>query len=129
MLDELVKQVRRLFSSKSNGSRLVFNPTDRLHYYKQILLAISIVLLLGYSQFRAHFECQGVDKGLNSETLTNFCWINGTTTLHSKDPGPASARQRPSAGRLAGGPRVATNPSVSVQTQRHLLRACYNSTS
>lgn len=83
LLEDLTSQVSRLFSSKSNGSKLVYKLTDRLHYYKQVLLALSIVLLLGYSQFREHFHCQGVE-GLPKETMKIFCWTNGTTTLNKR---------------------------------------------
>jgi len=84
MFKELVSQVKKLFSSKSNGGRLVYKLTDQLHYYKQVLLATSIVLLLGYSQFRAHFSCSGNGR-LDGSVLTNFCWINGTTTINLID--------------------------------------------
>lgn len=83
MLDQFVLQVRRLFSSRTNNGRLVYNITDRLHYYKQVIFGASIVLLLGYSQFRSHFDCQGV-AGLDKKTLGAFCWINGTTTFDTQ---------------------------------------------
>lgn len=89
MFDELVRQARRLLSSKSNGGKQVPKLTDRLHTYKQVLFAICIALVLGYSQFRDHFDCQGVegvDKGLDKKSLTNFCLTNGTTTITQKHP-------------------------------------------
>lgn len=96
MFKELVSQIKRLFSSKKNGAKLVNNLTDRLHYYKQVLLATSIVLLLGYSQFRGHFRCVGT-KQLDEGMLTDFCWINGTYTLDARDrPTGTGASGRPS---------------------------------
>lgn len=80
MLNQFILQVRRLFSSKTNSGKIIYNLTDRLHYYKQVILGASIVLLLGYSQFRPHFECQGIEV-LDKKTLGPFCWINGTTTF------------------------------------------------
>lgn len=80
MLEQFVLQVKRLFSSKTNSGRLVYNITDRLHYYKQVIFGASIVLLLGYSQFRSHFDCQGVEK-TDKKLMGTFCWINGTTTF------------------------------------------------
>lgn len=93
MFDEFVKQARQIFSSKKNAGKLVRSVTDRLHYYKQILLAVCIVILLGYSQFRDHFDCQVSDK-LDKKRLNNFCWTNGTTTLDLKDaPGRPGQRR------------------------------------
>lgn len=86
MFDEFVKQVRRLFSSKNNAGKLVYKLTDRLHGYKLSLLALSIVLLIGHSQFRAHFYCVG-DKNYDAKLLNNFCWINGTTTIYLSNSG------------------------------------------
>lgn len=82
MLDEAVRQVRRLFSSKTNSGKLVYKLTDKLHFYKQVLLATSIILLLGYSQFRDHFDCQ--NKISREVSLKSICWINGTTTIDSQ---------------------------------------------
>lgn len=84
MLDELVKQVRRLFSSKNNGGRLVYNLTDWFHFITQTVLALSIILVTGYGQFREHMKCQGSDK-IDSKTVTNHCWTNGTTTFGLRD--------------------------------------------
>ena len=84
MFDEFVKEARRLFSSKSNGGKQVPTLTNRLHTQKQVLLAISIVLLIGHAQFRDHFLCQGID-GVKAEIATNFCLINGTTTVLNKN--------------------------------------------
>lgn len=86
MLDEFIKQAKRLFSSKSNGANLIYSTTDKLHKYKLILLAVSIGLLLGYSQFRPHFNCQNSDTKIDVKALDAFCWINGTTTLDLVDP-------------------------------------------
>lgn len=83
MLNQFILQVKRLFSSKTNSGKLVYNLTDRLHYYKQVILGTSMILLLGYSQFRAHFECQGVG-GIDKKLLGTFCWINGTTTFDTQ---------------------------------------------
>lgn len=98
MFDEFVSQIKKLFSSKCNGGKLIYNLTDKLHYYKQILLALSIVLLLGYSQFRDHFLCQGTDR-VDRKIVTNLCWINGTTTLNRIDGNTisGSSNQRPAA--------------------------------
>lgn len=80
MLEEFVKQGRKLFSSKENGAKLVRNQVDQLHHWKLVLLASSIVILIGYSQFRVHFSCKG-DENIDTKMLTPFCWINGTTTV------------------------------------------------
>jgi hypothetical protein len=84
MFDEFVKQARRLFSSRSNGGKQVPITTDRLHTQKQVLLALAIVLLLGYSQFRDHFVCQGIE-GVDKKIVTDFCLINGTTTVLNRN--------------------------------------------
>lgn len=84
MFDDLVKQVRRLFSSKNNAGKLVYKLTDRLHGYKLGLLALCIVLLLGHSQFRTHFHCHGAEK-YDTKLLDNFCWTNGTSTVNLRD--------------------------------------------
>lgn len=80
MFNEFVKEARRLFSSKSNGGKQVPTWTNRLHLHKQVLIALSIVLLIGHSQFRDHFVCQGI-QGADQKVTTNFCLINGTTTV------------------------------------------------
>lgn len=80
MLNNFVKQAQRIFSSKKYGAKLVDNPTDRLHNWKLILFGLSIVFIIGYSQFREHFKCFANEQ-LDSKILTNFCWLNGTTTL------------------------------------------------
>lgn len=112
MIDALVDQVRRLFSSKNNGGRLVFKLTDRLHHYKQVLLATSIVLLLGYAQFRPHFQCEGLEK-VNEKTLTNFCWINGTHTLDLKADSPPISSSKTTSGQRSnsstGNSRMVSN--------------------
>lgn len=127
MFDEFVKQFKRLFSSKCNGGKLVYNLSDKLHYYKQILLAIGIILLLGYSQFRAHFECQGSDR-VDSKTLTNFCWINGTTTVNriaadgtttrvlAEQNGAGRAKLLPSKASI-----LADNPKIELPTGSSIL--------
>lgn len=84
MLDELVKQVRRLFSSKNNGGKQVPQLTDRFHTHKQVLMALSLAILLGYSRSRNLFACEAV-KGIDLETLTDFCLTNGTSTVISND--------------------------------------------
>lgn len=81
MFDEFVKQCKRIFSSKTNNGKLAHPLTYQLHYYKVLLLAGSIVVLLGYSQFREHFQCQSRNE-INEKALTNFCWLNGTTTIN-----------------------------------------------
>lgn len=99
MLDELVGQVKRLFSSKKNAARLVLNQTDRIHHYKLILVAFCIALLVGYTQFRPHFKCQGIEN-VSDKDLTNFCWINGTITINIRDDkqqiGPRNVSSPPS---------------------------------
>lgn len=117
MFEELVNQAKRLFSSKRNAGKLVYNLTDKLHYYKQLLLATSIVLLLGYSQFRAHFLCQGSDR-VDKITLTNLCWINGTTTVNRIDGSTAVSRQRASKHSvLVNNPRVELPAGSSILEQ------------
>lgn len=81
MFEELVRQARRLFSTKNNGGKQVRQLTDRLHAYKQVVIALSLILLLGYSQFREHIRCRGYSDQLDWKTLTDFCLINGTTTV------------------------------------------------
>lgn len=84
ILDELINQAKRLFSSKRNGANLIYSTIDRFHKYKLIILAVSIAFLLGYSQFRPHFVCQSQDK-IPEKTITNFCWLNGTSTVDLTD--------------------------------------------
>lgn len=84
MFDQFVKQALRLFSSKSNAGKQVPKLTDQLHTLKQVLLALAIVLVLGYSQFRDHFRCQAV-SGVKEEVVTNFCLMNGTSTVIDRD--------------------------------------------
>jgi hypothetical protein len=104
MFDEFVREARRLFSSKSNGGKQVSSLTDRLHTQKLVLLALAIVLLLGYSQFREHFKCQGVD-GIDERVITNFCLINGTTTteFNRNDSWPLEEQSSRVSVRLDGG--------------------------
>lgn len=85
MLEEFVKQCKRIFSSKSNNGKFAHPLTYQLHYYKILLLAASIVLVLGYSQFREHFNCQSLDQ-MDKKATTNWCWINGTTTIDIPNP-------------------------------------------
>jgi len=80
MLDQFVGQVRRLFSSKNNPGKQVPKLTDKLHSYKLAILALSIVFLIGYRQFRDHFSCQGI-RGVDKSEITNFCITNGTSTV------------------------------------------------
>lgn len=99
IFEEFLKQTQKLFSSKQNAGKLVYNLADRLHLWKLLLLGLSLVLLVGYSQFRSNFECQGSDQ-VHRKDLTNFCWVNGTTTLNSLS--------RPS-----GNDQVKSKPSLS----------------
>ena len=92
----LIKQAQRLFSSKKNGGKLVYKLTDRLHCYKQNLIFLSIALLLGYSQFRTHFECTTTNPYLSKKDVTSFCWINGTYTLNLKKGYHGSEENNPS---------------------------------
>lgn len=119
MFEELMKQVRRLFSSKINGGKLVYKLTDRLHYYKQTLLALSLVLLLGYSNFRDHFKCQG-SGSVDGKTTTTFCLINGTTTLDVID---STGQKREVLGR--GGPHVGLHYAPTREGQLELITHNY----
>lgn len=88
MIDDLVKQVlagaRRLFSSKSNCGKQVSRLTERLHTLKQVVVAMAIMFILGYSQFRSHFKCRP-NGNLDSKEATDFCLINGTATVVGRD--------------------------------------------
>lgn len=87
MFDELAKQAGRLFSSKRNAGKQVAKLTDRLHSVKQLVVALSIVLLMGYSKFRDDFKCQPA-PGVAEKITSNFCWANGTTTVVGRDQPP-----------------------------------------
>lgn len=79
-IEDFVKRAQLLFSAKSNRGKLVANPIDRLHYYKQVVIGVGLVLLLGYSRFREDFDCHKFAEITNKQ-LINFCWINGTSTI------------------------------------------------
>lgn len=126
MFGQFVSQVQRLFSSKKNGGKLIHSTTNRLHGYKQVLLAICIVFLLGYSQFREHFQCAAAD-GIDKKQMTNFCWANGTSTVLTKKQPPKQAYLKSN-----GGKQVHQNQSFQdlrtpiVSISASLLSLCLN---
>ncbi|KAG9510477.1 hypothetical protein GZH46_00983, partial [Fragariocoptes setiger] len=85
-MDEILSQVKKLFSNKNN-SKLAQPWANRFHRFKMILLIMSITLMIGYRQFRAHFDCNlkpnARGNAYEKSSIDNACWNNGTFTVDS----------------------------------------------
>ena len=88
-LESLTSQVTRLYSSKTNPGKQVAKLTNQLHTLKQVVVAFAIVLLIGQANFRSDFRCEAAGS-VDWKSMTDFCLLNGTTTVESHDYRPVS---------------------------------------
>lgn len=79
-MEELISQTKKLSSSSKNNGKLTQLAITQFHLLKAWLFAITVLVLVGYGQFRQHFDCK--ERGaLDSTTWNLMCWTNGTTTV------------------------------------------------